>query len=184
MIFVLMTSIFVKLHYTLVISGCQEAFKIFIQLKKVQITQQETCSRTLFTNIYRELNKESKNFSPSLIEAKAKTRDFAASIAWLTMAHIVNQSFQLKEHISLPLMPDSESNFRLFLGDIGMFSYQSGVNAASFVSTEREHERPLIELTAITYARAKYPCIQTTPLKRRPTFGSPSRSFSLMQTST
>lgn len=96
-------------------------------------------SRTLFSNIYKELNKESKNFSPGLIEEKSKTRDFATSIQWLTMAHIVNQSFQLKEHITMPLMPDNESNFRLFLGDIGMFSYQSGINAASFVSSEREN---------------------------------------------
>lgn len=96
-------------------------------------------SRTLFSNIYKELDKESKNFSPGLIEEKSKTRDFATSIQWLTMAHIVNQSFQLKEHITMPLMPDNESNFRLFLGDIGMFSYQSGINAASFVSSEREN---------------------------------------------
>ena len=96
-------------------------------------------SRALFSNIYKELNKESKNFSPGLIEEKSKTRDFATSIQWLTMAHIVNQSFQLKEHITTPLMPDSESNFRLFLGDIGMFSYQSGINATSFISSDREN---------------------------------------------
>ncbi|MGN0587472.1 MAG: DUF4143 domain-containing protein [Oscillospiraceae bacterium] len=96
-------------------------------------------SRTLFSNIYRELNRESKNFSPGLIEEKSKTRDFATSIQWLTMAHIVNQSFQLKEHITMPLMADNEDCFRLFLGDIGMFSYQSGINAASFVSSEREN---------------------------------------------
>ncbi|MBQ2140140.1 MAG: ATP-binding protein [Acidaminococcaceae bacterium] len=96
-------------------------------------------SRALFSNIYKELNRESKNFSPGLIEEKSKTRDFATAIQWLTMAHIVNQSFQLKEHITLPLMPDSEGSFRLFLGDIGMFSYQSGMNAASFVSTDREN---------------------------------------------
>lgn len=96
-------------------------------------------SRALFTNIFKELNKESKNFSPGLIEEKSKTRDFATSIQWLTLAHVVNQSFQLKEHITMPLMPDVESNFRLFLGDIGMFSYQSGINAASFISNEREN---------------------------------------------
>ncbi|MGN0555085.1 MAG: ATP-binding protein [Candidatus Fimenecus sp.] len=96
-------------------------------------------SRVLFQNIYRELNKESKNFSPGLIEEKSKKRDYATSIQWLTMAHIVNQSFQLKAHITMPLMPDNESNFRLFLGDIGMFSYQSGINAASFISNEREN---------------------------------------------
>lgn len=96
-------------------------------------------SRTLFSNIYRELNKESKNFSPSLIEEKSKNRDFATSIQWLTMAHIINQSFQLKEGVTMPLLSSNESNFRLFLGDIGMFSYQSGINAASFVSSEREN---------------------------------------------
>ncbi len=96
-------------------------------------------SRALFQNIYRELNKESPNFSPGLIAEKSKTRDYATSIQWLTMAHIVNQSFQLKEHITMPLIPDSESNFRLFLGDIGMFSYQSGINADSFVSNERDN---------------------------------------------
>ena len=101
-------------------------------------------SRVLFQNIYRELNKESKNFSPGLIEERSKTRDYATSIQWLTMAHIVNQSFQLKEHITTPLMPDSESSFRLFLGDIGMFSYQSGINAASFVSSERENTLSVI----------------------------------------
>ena len=96
-------------------------------------------SRLLFSNIFKELNKEAKNFSPGLIEEKSKTRDFATSIQWLTMAHIVNQSFQLKEHVTLPLMQDNDSYFRLFLGDIGMFSYQSGINASSFISNEREN---------------------------------------------
>ena len=96
-------------------------------------------SRSLFQNIYKELNKESKNFSPSLIEGKSKTRDFATAIQWLTLAHVVNQSYQLKESVTMPLMPDNDSNFRLFLSDIGMFSYQSGINAASFVSSDREN---------------------------------------------
>lgn len=96
-------------------------------------------SRSLFSNIYRELNKESKNFSPGLIEEKSKVRDYATSINWLTMAHIVNQSYQLKEHITMPLMNDDDSSFRLFLSDVGMFSYQSGINAASFISGDREN---------------------------------------------
>ena len=96
-------------------------------------------SRLLFENIFRELNKESKNFSAGLIKKDGRTRDFATSIQWLLMTHIVNQSFQLKEHITMPLMQENESNFRLFLCDIGMFSYQSGVNAASFISNERDN---------------------------------------------
>lgn len=47
-------------------------------------------SRLLFQNIYKELNKESKNFSPSLIEDKTKTRDYRTPIEWLTMSHIIN----------------------------------------------------------------------------------------------
>lgn len=96
-------------------------------------------SRALFQNIYKELNKESKNFSPGLVKENSKTRDYATSIQWLTMAHIVHQSFQLKEHITLPLQANSENYFRLFLGDIGMFSYQSGINATLFISNESQN---------------------------------------------
>lgn len=96
-------------------------------------------SRALFENIYKELNRESKNFSPGLIEEKSKTRDYTTPIQWLTLAHIVNQSYQLKEHITLPLMKEDSSNFRLFLADIGMFSYQSGTNASSFISNESDN---------------------------------------------
>ena len=105
-----------------------------------QVSQESVLrSRALFSNIYKELNRESKNFSPGRIEEKGETRDFVSSIQWLTLAHIINQSFQLKEHITMPLISDEEESFRLFLGDIGMFSYQSGINAASFISTEREN---------------------------------------------
>ena len=96
-------------------------------------------SRMVYDNIYNELNKESKNFSPGLIEPKSKNRDFQTPIQWLTTAHVVNQSFQIKEHVTMPLMQESSSNFRLFLADIGIFSYQSGINAASFISNEREN---------------------------------------------
>ncbi len=96
-------------------------------------------SRLLFSNIYKELNKESKNFSPGLLTENSKTRDFATSIQWLTMAHVVCQSFQLKERITLPLLADNDSYFRLFLCDVGIFSYQSGLNAASFISNDREN---------------------------------------------
>ncbi len=96
-------------------------------------------SRSLFGNIYRELNRETKNFSPGLIEEKSKTRDFATAIEWLTAAHIVNRSCQLKEHITMPLIADEKGSFRLYLADMGMFSYQSGINAASFISSDREN---------------------------------------------
>ena len=96
-------------------------------------------SRLLFENIYKELNKEAKNFSPGLLKENSKTRDYYTAINWLSMTHIINQSFQLKEHVSMPLIQENESYFRLYLNDIGMFSYQSDINAASFLSNDREN---------------------------------------------
>ncbi len=39
----------------------------------------------------------------------------------------------------MPLMQESDGNFRLFLGDMGMFSYQSGINSASFLTNDRDN---------------------------------------------
>ena len=91
-------------------------------------------SRKIFRGIFAELNKGSKNFKSGLIETGSKTRDMRSPIDWLTTAYVVHQSFQLDEHVTMPLTEKNDSDFRLFLGDIGMFTYQSGINSASFIS--------------------------------------------------
>lgn len=55
-------------------------------------------------------------------------------IAWLVTAKIVNQSFLLKERVTSPLVKEEDSLTRLYLSDMGMFTYQSGMNARSFLS--------------------------------------------------
>lgn len=90
-------------------------------------------SKKIFENIYTQLNKESKNFSPSLIENKAKGRDMRSPIDWLTLAFIIEKSSLIKETVSIPLMSSNESLYRLYLSDIGMFSYQSNINATTFI---------------------------------------------------
>ncbi len=96
-------------------------------------------SRAVFRQIYRELNKENKNFRSSLIEEKAKTRDMKTPIDWLVTAHVVHQSWQLPEHITSPLIQEDDSSFRLYLHDIGMFSYESGENASSFLLPQQQN---------------------------------------------
>ncbi len=91
-------------------------------------------SRKIFRGIFAELNKKSKNFRPGLIENGSKNRDMKTPVDWLTTAYVVHQSFQLDEHVALPLTDKNESDYRLFLGDVGMFAYQSGINSASFIS--------------------------------------------------
>lgn len=93
-------------------------------------------SRKIFKSIYAELNKESKNFKSGLIEKDSRMRDLKNPIDWLTMAYVVHQSFQLNEHVTIPLTNDNDSLFRLFMCDIGMFTYQSGINSASFISAD------------------------------------------------
>ena len=85
------------------------------------------------------MNKESKNFKAGLIETGSKTRDMKTPIDWLTMAYVVHQSYQLNEHVTMPLTNNNDSNFRLFLSDIGMFTYQSGINSASFISGDSKN---------------------------------------------
>ena len=93
-------------------------------------------SRKIFRGIYAELSKESKNFRSGLIETGSKTRDMKTPIDWLKMAYVVHQSFQLNEHVTIPFTESNESTFRLFLGDVGMFAFQSGVSPASFISND------------------------------------------------
>ena len=96
-------------------------------------------SKAIFRHIYGELNKENKNFRSSMVEEKAKTRDMKTPIDWLTTAHVVHQSWQLPEHVTSPLIRDSENAFRLYLLDIGMFTWQSGENASSFPLKQQQN---------------------------------------------
>ena len=91
-------------------------------------------SRLIYKDIYRQLNKENKNFKFSLTEEGAKNRDMVNPIGWLITARVVNQSCLLKEKVTIPLIKSDESLMRLYLADMGLFTYQSGLNARTFLS--------------------------------------------------
>lgn len=90
-------------------------------------------SRLIFRNIYAQLNKENKNFKCKLINENLKNRDLVTPIEWLVTANVVNRSFLLKGHVTSPLIESEESLYRLYLSDMGLFTYQSGLNAKNFV---------------------------------------------------
>ena len=91
-------------------------------------------ARAIFNNIYSELNKENKNFKVSSIEKNAKNRDMRSPIDWLTTALVVHKSYLLKERVTCPLIQSEDTSYRLYLADIGMFSYQSGISATAFLN--------------------------------------------------
>lgn len=90
-------------------------------------------SRLIYRNIYSQLNKENKNFKCSQIDSQYKTRDLIAPIEWLVTANVVNKAYLLKEKVTLPLIENDDSLYRLYLSDMGLFTYQSGLNAKMFV---------------------------------------------------
>ena len=90
-------------------------------------------AKKIFENIFIQLNKESKNFKSSLIENGAKNRDMNSPIDWLTLAYVINKSSLVKENVTIPLIDSDESLYRLYLADLGMFSYQSKINPTTFI---------------------------------------------------
>ncbi len=93
-------------------------------------------SKKVFQTIYNQLNKESKNFKSTLIEKGAKGRAMESPIDWLILSNLVVKSSLVKEKVTIPLINSDESLFRLYLSDIGMFSYQSGVNGTTFLDNK------------------------------------------------
>lgn len=52
---------------------------------------------------------------------------------WLITANLVYPSYQVKETVSYPLSKNEDSLFRLYMPDIGLLTYQSGISLATFV---------------------------------------------------
>lgn len=93
-------------------------------------------AKKVFENIYYQLNKESKNFKPSLLEKDLRNRNLRSSLDWLMFAFLIQKSALIKENVTMPLLENSDSIYRLYLTDMGIFTYQSGVNAKYFLSKE------------------------------------------------
>lgn len=89
-------------------------------------------TRAIYRNIYSQLNKENKNFKYSAIEKNMRNREALQPLEWLILADIVMKCDLQKEKVTSPLMESEETLFRLYLSDMGLFSYQSGLDAKTF----------------------------------------------------
>lgn len=90
-------------------------------------------SKLIYGNIYKQLNKENKNYKISQVIEGAKNRDMVNPFFWLNNSNVILESFLLKEKVTLPLIRDEDSLFRIYLSDVGMFTYQSGLNYEKFL---------------------------------------------------
>ncbi|MCQ2740454.1 MAG: DUF4143 domain-containing protein, partial [bacterium] len=89
-------------------------------------------TRAVYKNIYSQLNKENKNFKISYVEKGKSNRDYFNAYQWLILSNVVYKSSKLKEKVSLPLVEDNNSLFRMYLSDVGLFGHQSGINSSYF----------------------------------------------------
>ena len=91
-------------------------------------------TRNVYKNIFKQLNKENKNFKITEIENGRSNRDYFSAYQWLESANIVLRSSKKQDRITLPLIDETENSlFRYYLSDVGLFVHQSNINAASFL---------------------------------------------------
>lgn len=137
----------------LYVGGMPEAANVFLKSKDYRMTEKvlselysdylsdmelyqisnEAIIRTrkIFDNIYSQLAKENKNFKVSNIEKDARNRDLASPIDWLEFACLAKKSYVQKERVTLPF-DKSGSTYRIYLADMGIFTYQSKEKATTF----------------------------------------------------
>lgn len=130
------TNSFLKARDTL-----KELYSRYLDDMSLFQVSNETLLRTknVFNNIYKELNKENKNFKFSLIEKDKKYRDYFYAIKWLEISRIIYKSRQLKQRVTTPLQEDEDSLFRLYFSDMGLFSLQSGIGLETFLSDLKDN---------------------------------------------
>lgn len=149
------------LHEYLVIGGMPEVVntfivkKSFVDAKKVLKdiyenylgdmssfnVSNETILKTkaVFNSIFKQLNKENKNFKISQIEKGKSNRDYLNAYQWLELAGLIYRSKNVSGKLSLPITEESSGLFRLYLADVGLFTFQSEVPSVDFYVKDKRN---------------------------------------------
>ena len=152
---------FEKLYEYMLVGGMPEAVKKYIETGSYIETKNklgtiyenylgdmseynvsnETILKTIkiYQNIYKQLNKENKNFKISNIERGKSNRDYFNAYQWLELSRIIYRNHQKQDKVTSPLIEENEGLFRYYLSDIGLFVYQSNIDASSFISNEKQN---------------------------------------------
>lgn len=92
--------------------------------------------REIYDSVPRQLARENPKFKYKDIRGNANKRDFYLPLDWLVSSGIVIKVVKAE----LPQNPlkayENESIFKVYMSDVGLLSFASGVNYKSFISTE------------------------------------------------
>lgn len=152
---------FEKLYEYMLVGGMPEAVKkyidtgSYIETKKKLGTiydnylgdmseynvSNETILKTMkiYQNIYKQLSKENKNFKISNIEKGKSNRDYFNAYQWLELSRVIYRNHQKQEKVTSPLIEENEGLFRYYLSDVGLFVYQSNIDASLLINKDKQN---------------------------------------------
>lgn len=96
-------------------------------------------TRSIYQNIFRQLNKENKNFKIGLVDHGKSNRDYFNAYTWLELARVVYRSRKTEGYIPLPLTEEEQGLFRYYLADQGMFVHQSRLPRSDFMVRDKRN---------------------------------------------
>lgn len=96
-------------------------------------------TKRVFENIFVQLNKENKNFKFASLEKGKKFRDYEIPFDWLSLSGLILESHEVKERVVLPLSPEENSLFRIYLPDNGLFAMQSDIAPDTFLDSSKRN---------------------------------------------
>ncbi len=96
-------------------------------------------TRNIYQNIFRQLNKENKNFKIGQVEHGKSNRDYFNAYMWLELARVVYRSRKTEGHIPLPMTEEEQGLFRYYLADQGMFVHQSHLPRSDFLVRDKRN---------------------------------------------
>lgn len=90
-------------------------------------------TRKIYNNVFLELNKENnKNFKIGNIDKGKSNRDYMSAYEWLSLARLIHICKKIDGTVRVPLIESSNSVFRIYLSDAGLFNYQGKVKQTEF----------------------------------------------------
>lgn len=139
-------------HEYLVIGGYPAVIKSYIEHKDVNLvksiqasisdayisdmakyaTPVETVrSIEIFNSISSQLAKENTKFTYNVIKAKARSKDYEMSLAWLKSANVILQNTKITEGKYPISFYEQIDVFKIYYSDVGLLCYKSGITSSA-----------------------------------------------------
>ena len=101
--------------------------------------------RACFASIPAQLAKENHKFQYKVVRRGGSAAMFGASIEWLELAGLVNRCWRLEQPVHPVAVYRDPSAFKLYMGDVGLLSAQTGISAENVLNAQGDFIGALTE---------------------------------------